>query len=87
MVKSLWSGERINPFVRALAWAFIICGILSFSSIIYLKILNEEPLIVKTNFTEFVTQCFDFLVGLYIFSLFLKVAVTGFAPSSWLPWR
>ena len=78
-----WNGEKVNSFVRVLAILFIICGIFAFSSLLYA--LFEAGGLTFNNLD------FRMLIGMlsapYCFLLFLKVALTGYAPKSWVPWK
>ncbi|NMP33134.1 hypothetical protein HII17_16365 [Thalassotalea sp. M1531] len=78
-----WNGEKVNSFVRILAIVFIICGIFAFSSLV--------NALFETGEFGFSNLDFRMIIGMlaapYCFLLFLKVAVTGYAPKSWVPWE
>ena len=78
-----WNGEKVNLFVRILAIVFIICGIFAFGSLAYALFETGEFSFSNLDFRMLIGT----ISGPYCFLLFLKVAVTGYAPKSWIPWR
>lgn len=78
-----WNGEKVNLFIRSLAIIFIICALIAFSSLLFALFESGE---ITLNILDF-RSVFGMLAAPYCFLLFLKVAVTGHAPKSWIPWK
>jgi Trk-type K+ transport system membrane component len=78
-----WKGEKVTPFIRILAIIFIICGLFAFCSLLYAFFERGN---VSSDNLDF-RSLFGMLSAPYCFLLFLKVAVTGHAPKSWIPWK
>tara|TARA_R110002033_G_C3879539_1_gene237921 strand:- start:149 stop:397 length:249 start_codon:yes stop_codon:yes gene_type:complete len=78
-----WNGEKVNFFIRSLAIIFIICALIAFSSLLFSLFESGE---ITLNILDF-RSVFGMLAAPYCFLLFLKVAVTGHAPKSWIPWK
>jgi hypothetical protein len=82
-----WKGEKVSGFIRALAWVFIACALIAIGGMSYFGFLKGEGLLIKGGIAEYLQFAFGFTSTCYIFLLFTKVALTGFAPRSWIPWR
>lgn len=82
MTDAPWSGEKIGRFFRALAWVFVLCVIIAFTSVLYS--LYKEGF---HSFDQNDGSMFGAAVAFYLFLVFLKVSVTGHAPKGWIPWR
>ena len=82
MTDAPWSGEKIGTFIRALAWIFVLCAIVAFSSFLYSQYKEGFH-----GFDQMGSSMFGAVAAFYLFLLFLKVAVTGHAPKGWIPWR
>jgi hypothetical protein len=78
-----WNGEKVNSFVRILAIIFIICGLFAFGSLLFALLEKGELTFSNIDFRMLI----GILSAPYCFLLFLKVAVTGHAPKSWIPWK
>lgn len=82
-MKAPWNGEKVNVLIRFLAIAFVICAVIVFVGLLF-ELLTEGE--VNIDIIDFRT-----VIGMvgapYYFLLFLKVAVTGKAPTSWIPWK
>ena len=76
-----WSNQRVGLFVRVLAWVFVLTALFVISSSIYFAIKEGIPndLRLETIAVAFGT--------VYITALFARVAISGRAPSGWLPWK
>ena len=90
-----WKNQPVRPFVRILAWVFVIITLLTYLAIIVLiandvikgNTLLSDLSFVNSGFLGFFKAIF-FLVGpIYFCVLFGHVAIKGRAPSTWLPWR
>ena len=84
-----WNGEKVNLFIRSLAIIFIICALIALIALIALSSLLFalfESGEITLNILDF-RSVFVMLAAPYCFLLFLKVAVTGHAPKSWIPWN
>ena len=78
-----WNGEKVNLFIRSLAIIFVICALFAFGSLLYALFESDV-----SPFTDLdLRALFGMLAAPYCFLLFLKVAVTGHAPRTWLPWK
>ena len=81
-----WNGEKIGLFVRLLAIIFVLCAVLAVGIFLVEIFTNAE-----NNSIEFKSPDLRTMIGmvsaLYCFLLFLKVAFTGRAPKTWVPWR
>lgn len=77
-----WSGERVNPIIRALAWIYVMCGIVAFAGVLYVLYLKGFP-----GFDIMNGSIFGIIAAFYLFLVFFKVAISGHAPRSWIPWR
>ena len=82
-----WKGEKVSGFIRVLSWVFIVCALFAFGWMFYFGLARGEGFSVESANTGFLEIAFGFASACYIFLLFTKVAVTGFAPKSWVPWR
>ena len=78
-----WNGEKVNIFIRVLAIIFIICGLIAFCSLFFALLERGESSFDNIDFRSVIGM----LSALYCFLLFLKVAATGYAPKSWIPWK
>lgn len=77
-----WSGERVKPFIRVLAWIFVSCAVIAFAGSLY-ALYEEGP----PSFDQMGGGVFGAIAALYLLLVFLKVAITGHAPRGWIPWR
>jgi hypothetical protein len=82
-----WNGEKVSGFVRALSWGFIACAIFAFGEAFYFGILKGEGFSIEGGISDYLKLFFGLISACYIFLLFSKVALTGFAPKTWIPWR
>lgn len=82
-----WKGEKVNVFVRALAWLFIACALFAVGGTLYFGIIEGEGFSIEGDVSGYLEFTFSVVSTCYIFLLFAKVAFTGFAPKSWVPWR
>ncbi|WP_445769231.1 hypothetical protein [Rheinheimera sp.] len=82
MADTPWSGEKVGGFFRALAWVFVLCATVAFSSVLYA--LYKEGF---HGVAQIDGSMFGAVIAFYLFLVFLKVAVTGHAPQGWIPWR
>ncbi|MDP2486991.1 hypothetical protein [Pseudoalteromonas marina] len=78
-----WNGEKVSLFIRILAIIFIICGLIAFCSLLFALFERGNVNFDNLSFRD----VFGILSVPYCFLLFLKVAVTGHAPKSWIPWK
>ncbi len=78
-----WNGEKVNMFMRCLAIIFVICALVAFSGLLF-SLLEEGEIIFDSIELRTVI---GMVSAPYCFLLFLKVAVTGHAPKSWIPWQ
>ncbi|QOL24979.1 hypothetical protein LP316_11765 [Thalassotalea sp. LPB0316] len=74
-----WNGEKVNLFIRLLAITFIVCALFAFNALIEKGNLTT----VGGDWRDYIAIAFT----PYCFILFLKVAITGHAPKTWLPWK
>lgn len=81
-MKAPWSGERVNPFIRVLAWVFSFCAVVALGGGIFAIFTEGFPRIDQVS-----SHLFGMICGIYLFPVFLRVAFTGHAPSSWIPWK
>ena len=77
------NGEKVSLFIRILAIIFIICGLIAFCSLLFALFERGNVNFDNLGFRD----VFGMLSAPYCFLLFLKVAVTGHAPKSWIPWK
>jgi hypothetical protein len=77
-----WTGERVRPFIRVLAWVFVLCAIVAFAGLLYALYKEGPPSSGRTGGSIFGT-----VAACYLLLVFLKVAITGRAPKGWMPWR
>jgi len=77
-----WSGEKIRPFIRALAWLFVLCAIVAFIGMLY-TLYKEGP----PNLNQVAGSALGTIATFYLLLLFTKVAITGRAPTGWAPWK
>jgi len=77
-----WSAQVVGPWVRALAWVFVAAAVVAGIGAVFVL---EPKLNVSVN--EFPIFLLRIISSIYIFSVFLHVAIKGKAPSSWLPWK
>lgn len=77
-----WSGERVRPFIRVLAWVFVLCAIVAFAGLLH-ALYKEGP----PSFDQIGGSVFGAVAAFYLLLVFLKVAITGHAPKGWMPWR
>lgn len=82
-----WKGEKVNFFFRMLAWIFIVCGIFAFGSVLFLWVYDGMNINHAISVNELPSTLFSTFASVYIFLLVAKVAVSGKAPSSWIPWQ
>ena len=82
-MKAPWNGEQVNAFIRFLAIVFVICAMVVFVRLIVDVLTDSATHIDIIDFRTVIGM----VVMPYYFLLFLKVAVTGKAPTSWLPWK
>jgi hypothetical protein len=78
-----WSGEKVSLFIRVLAIIFIFCGLIVFCSLLFSFFERRNVSFDNLDFKN----VFGMLSAIYCFLLFFKVAVTGHAPKSWIPWK
>ncbi|GHF94463.1 hypothetical protein [Thalassotalea marina] len=74
-----WHGEKVNLFIRLLAIVFILCALIAFRSLVE----HRDDIFIDADWRDYIGLMF----APYVFLLFLKVAVTGYAPKTWLPWK
>ena len=77
-----WSGERVGRVIRALAWVFVLCAIVAFAGVLHSAYTEGFP-----GSYQMGGSMFSAVAAFYLFLVFLKVALTGHAPKSWIPWR
>jgi len=76
-----WSNQRVGLIVRVLAWVFVLTALFAISSFTYFSIKEGIP-------DDQTLESFAVAFGtLYITALFARVAISGRAPSGWLPWK
>jgi hypothetical protein len=77
----LWSNQPVRPFVRFLAWVFISADALALCLVSYFSATEGVG-------REQLTFTFG-MVALMLYSLLLvgRVALTGKAPTGWVPWK
>ena len=81
MVKPPWSGQSVRPWVRFLAWIFLILALLAGVAAAFLIIRDGK-------ITAEQLPVIFFLIGeMYFFALLLHVVIKGVAPTTWLPWK
>ena len=80
--KPPWSGQPVRPWVRVLAWIFVILALLGgIGAAIFVTLEGGVPI-------EELPLLALFLAGeLYFICLLAHVGIKGVAPTSWLPWR
>jgi len=78
-----WNGEKVHLFIRSLAIIFVICALIAFSGLLFGLFDRGE---INFNNLDF-SSVIGMASAPYCFLLFLKVAVTGHAPKSWIPWK
>lgn len=81
-MKAPWAGEKVGYFIRGLAMLFILCAVY----VCYLLLVNF-PELVWESLPHHPVKILNMFTSPYIFLLFLRVAVTGHAPKSWVPWK
>ena len=81
LVRAPWANQTVGPFVRFLAWVYVICGVVVVSAGIYFSVVEDVPARLPTEAIGLV------FASAYIFAIFLFVALRGRAPSGWLPWK
>jgi hypothetical protein len=78
-----WTGEKVSIVIRCLAIVFVLCAIIAFG-IMFIDFFER-------GYGNFSNLDFISIIGMisapYCFLLFLKVALTGYAPKSWIPWK
>jgi hypothetical protein len=78
-----WAGEKVNLVIRCLAIVFVILAIIAFGIIVISLFERDYDKFPNLDFTSIIG-----VISLpYCFLLFLKVALTGNAPKSWIPWK
>jgi len=82
-MKAPWNGEKVNLFIRYLVIIFIICALIAFSRFLFTLFDSGTTTLNILDFRSW----FGMLSAPYCFLLFLKVAVPGHAPKSWIPWK
>ncbi len=78
-----WNGEKVNLFIRCLAILFVICALVVFCGLFFELLKEGEINIGRIDFRAVIGM----VSAPYCFLLFLNVAVTGHAPTSWIPWK
>ena len=78
-----WNGEKVSLFIRVLAIIFIACVIVALCSLLLASSNYSKLSYESLGFRDM----FGLLSAPYCILLFLKVAVTGYAPKSWIPWK
>jgi len=81
LLRAPWANQTVGPFVRLLAWIFVVCAAVALAAGIYFSALEGVPADVPIEAIGLV------LSSVYLFAVFLFVAVHGRAPSGWLPWK
>ncbi len=82
IAKPPWSGQSVRPWIRFLAWIFVVIALLgAVGAAVFITleggVAREELLVLGLA-----------LVGeLYFVSVLSYIGVKGVAPSSWLPWK
>jgi hypothetical protein len=78
---SPFKSERVRPVFRILAWLFLAFAVPLFAWASYPVVMGHEPL--PTALADWVA------IGICIYMLiaFARAAITGRAPTSWLPWK
>lgn len=80
-MKAPWSGDKVSTFIRILAWFFVLCATFAIGGSIYFSYKDGLPKI------EDFRGLFGAVSGVYLYFVFLKVALSGKAPLGWIPWR
>lgn len=75
-----WSGQSVRPWIRALAWVWLVILVVLTPVTLWLNI--------KGGFSakEFLAATPTVLLSGYLSALFGYAAITGYAPVGWLPW-
>ncbi|MGY0800162.1 hypothetical protein ACW7G0_14060 [Lysobacter sp. A286] len=81
-VKPPWSGQPVRPWIRFLAWTFVVLTLLAgISAAVFITLEGGVPR------EQLPVLCLFVAGELYFVSLLSYVGVKGVAPSSWLPWK
>jgi hypothetical protein len=81
LFKAPWANQSVGPFMRLLAWIFVSCALCALGIAAYVTVQEGLP-------HENVIFTGGMLVGCtYLAAVFARVAITGRAPSGWVPWR
>jgi hypothetical protein len=78
-----WKGEKVNVVIRCLAIIFVVLAFIAFGGGVITFLETGEITFNKIDFRIVIGM----VSAPYCFLLFLKVAVTGYAPKSWVPWK
>ena len=76
-----WSNQRVGIFIRILAWIYVLAAVFVVASVIYFTLKDGLPENLTLGAIGFA------LLYLYMMMLFARVAISGKAPSGWLPWK
>ena len=76
-----FKGERVRPLFRIFAWLFLALAIPVFAWASYPVVMGYQPLPTALGDWVGIGIC------VYIVIAFARAAITGRAPTSWLPWK
>ena len=77
-----WSGQSVRPWVRFLAWIFLLCVL--FAGVIGAYFIIQEG---EIRVRQLPLLFFGLIGEVYFSALLLHVGIKGAAPSTWLPWK
>jgi hypothetical protein len=81
LLKAPWADQVVSPSVRVLAWIITACALFALSAAAYFTVLEGPP-------KEYIWQTIGMLSGaIYLTAVFIRVAISGRAPTGWLPWK
>jgi hypothetical protein len=77
-----WSGDQVRPWVRAMAWFFLICAAFAFvAATVFIVLDGGIP-------RQYWLTGSVFAIGeLYFMAIVAHVAIRGRASKTWVPWQ
>ncbi|WP_417760346.1 hypothetical protein [Shewanella sp.] len=82
-----WHGEPVSRVIRVLAWVLLFYFLIAAVAVGFETAQQGVRFLLGSDWNDYRELSVSCCLGAYFVALVVKVAFTGHAPKTWLPWR